>query len=198
MGKSAEELRREIDETRGELGTTVDAISDHVSPSRIMERRKDRLVDRWTSAKQTVMGSASGLHDSVASATDSVGRAPQGITSQTQGQPIVAGVIAFGVGFLAASVFPGSRAEAQLAQKVQAAAQPVVDELKQSGQDVAAALKEPALESVQQVKETALSGATEVQGSAQGMAGDLKSTFADASDQMSSQVGDSVENLRNQ
>ena len=33
MGQSAEELRRGIAETRDDLGTTVDAISDHVSPT---------------------------------------------------------------------------------------------------------------------------------------------------------------------
>ena len=56
---------------------------------------------------------------------------------------MVAGAIAFGLGFLAAAMFPGTDAEAQLAQKVQDVAQPAVDELKQSGSEAMSALKEP-------------------------------------------------------
>ena len=70
----------------------------------------------------------------------------QGAIAQTKGQPLVAGALAFGVGFLIASAFPGSQTEGQVAQKIREAAQPAVDELKQAGHEAAAALKEPALE----------------------------------------------------
>ena len=42
MGQSAEELRREIEETRDNLTGTVDAIGDRVSPGRIVERKTNR------------------------------------------------------------------------------------------------------------------------------------------------------------
>ena len=60
MGQSAEELRRGIAETRDDLGTTVDAISDHVSPTRVIERRKEKFAARWHSTKESVMGNAVG------------------------------------------------------------------------------------------------------------------------------------------
>ena len=43
MGQSAEELRRDIEQTRNGLGNTMEAIGDRVSPSRMMERRKNRF-----------------------------------------------------------------------------------------------------------------------------------------------------------
>jgi hypothetical protein len=39
MGKSPDELRREIEEVRGDLGNKLDAIGDRVSPGRIYERK---------------------------------------------------------------------------------------------------------------------------------------------------------------
>ena len=36
MGTSAEELRRDIAQTREDLGETIDAIGDRVSPGRVM------------------------------------------------------------------------------------------------------------------------------------------------------------------
>ena len=59
VGQSAEELRLQIAATREDLGTTVDAISDHVSPSRIVQRRKNRVASRWIAARESVMGTAS-------------------------------------------------------------------------------------------------------------------------------------------
>jgi hypothetical protein len=205
MGQSAEELRQQIAETRGELGVTVDAISDHVSPARIVQRRKDRVASRWNAAKESVMGSASNLGSSLSSVTDSVTHSPQAVkkqgtqavVAQTKGQPIAAGVVAFGVGFLAASVFAGTRTEGQIAQKVQELAQPVVEDVKASGQDAVAALKEPALESVAQLKDAAVSGADEVRGTAQEAIGDTKESLSGASQQLSDQAKSAAENARN-
>ena len=41
MGQSADELRHDIEATRGQLGETLDAIGDRVSPGRMIERRKN-------------------------------------------------------------------------------------------------------------------------------------------------------------
>ena len=61
VGQSAEELRDQIAATREDLGVTVDAISDHVNPARIVQRRKDRISSRWSAARESVMGSVSDL-----------------------------------------------------------------------------------------------------------------------------------------
>ena len=65
MGQSADELRRDIEETRYGLTDTLDAIGDRVSPGRVIERRKNRAVQGLQSVRDRVMGSVGGARDSV-------------------------------------------------------------------------------------------------------------------------------------
>jgi hypothetical protein len=193
VGQSAEELRREIAETRGDLGVTVDAITDHVSPSRVMAHQKDRLASRWNSVKEAVMGSTpdlSGIPSSASSATETVGHLPHNAVNRTQGQPVMAGVIAFGLGFLVAAAVPGSKTEAQVAQRLQEAGQPVVEELKQSGQEAVSELKEPAQEAASQLKDAATTGASQVRDVAQEAAHHTADATKDARDSVSEQASE--------
>ena len=74
MGQSAEELRYEIADTRAELGQTLDAIGDRVSPGRMIERRKNRFVVGMRSAKDRIMGTASDAGTAVTDRVQGVGR----------------------------------------------------------------------------------------------------------------------------
>ena len=56
MGQSTHELRRDIERTRADLGDTLDAIGDRVSPGRMIERRKNRMSSGIRSVKDRVMG----------------------------------------------------------------------------------------------------------------------------------------------
>ncbi|GAC1503866.1 MAG: hypothetical protein NVS1B14_09500 [Vulcanimicrobiaceae bacterium] len=56
MGKSADELRLEIEQTRGELGNTFNAIEDRVSPKRVLMRKTERIRATMKSMKDMVMG----------------------------------------------------------------------------------------------------------------------------------------------
>ena len=167
MGQSTEELRREIAETRNDLGTTVDAISDRVSPSRVVERRKEKFAAGWTSVRESIMGSAAEVQGSVNAAGEAGHQLPDAALTKTQGSPLVAGAVAFSLGFLAAAMFQGTDTEAQLADKAQEIAQPALDEVKQSGQKAVAALKEPVLASAQHLKKDAQSGVEEIRGAAE-------------------------------
>ena len=73
MGQSAEELRYEIADTRAELGQTLDAIGDRVSPGRMIERRKNRFVVGMRSAKDRIMGTASDAGHAVTDGVQGVG-----------------------------------------------------------------------------------------------------------------------------
>ena len=44
MGQGPEELRHDIERRRDDLGETIDAIGDRVSPGRIIERRRNRIA----------------------------------------------------------------------------------------------------------------------------------------------------------
>lgn len=72
-----------------------------------------------------------------------------------QGIPLAAGVIALGVGWLAASLLPASQKEQELASRLEERAQPVLDDVKQQARHVAEELKEPAQQAAQHVKESA-------------------------------------------
>ena len=58
MSQSAEEIRAEIEATRRELGQDVDALADKVTPSKIVDRQKNKLRGALTSVKERVMGAA--------------------------------------------------------------------------------------------------------------------------------------------
>jgi len=166
MGQSPEELKQDIESTRADLGETLDAIGDRVSPGRVIERRKNRTRQRLAELRERVMGAASDTvetaKDRLAATADTVREVPQAGRQQTQGRPLVAGALAFGLGFLVAAVLPRTEAEeraaAQLAEKVE----PLKQELTAAGQDVAEQLKEPAQQAATQLKESAVSAAHEV------------------------------------
>ena len=159
MGESADELRRDIEETRGGLTETLDAIGDRVSPGRVIERRKNRMIQGVQSVRDRVMGSASDARDSVAGGTstavDTVKEAPDMVRQQTQGSPVVAGAIAFGVGFLAAVILPASQPEQRAPKGLMDKAEPLKDELSSIGREVAEDVKGVAQDAVDEVKATA-------------------------------------------
>jgi ElaB/YqjD/DUF883 family membrane-anchored ribosome-binding protein len=174
MGQSAEELRRDIEDTRDDLGRTLDAIGDRVSPGRIVERRKNRMMNGLSSVRDRVMGSASdaghAIGDTASGTVDTLKGTPDAVVQQTQGSPLVAGALAFGVGVLVASVFPASAKEQAVADQLKEKAQPLADDLKETGQEMAEHLKEPAREAVESVKQAAAEGQQAVSDTARGAA----------------------------
>ena len=160
MGQNADELRRDIEHTRNGLSDTLDAIGDRVSPGRVLERRKNRAVQGLQGLRDRVMGSASdakdGVSDATGSAVDTIKDAPDAVRHQTQGSPVAAGAIAFGVGFLIAAIFPPSQPEQQVAHELMGKAEPVKDELVSAGREVAQQVKGAAQDAVEEVKSTAV------------------------------------------
>jgi gas vesicle protein len=175
MGQDTEGLTTtpaDIDATRANLSRDIDELTDKVSPGRVVERRKQAAKGRIGSIRDKVMGSSpmSGSGGSVGgvgskvsgaagSVSDSAGGAVDVIGSKAQGNPLAAGLVAFGAGMLISALIPASEKEAEVAQRAVDAAkehgQPVVDEAKSVGRQMGRELKESAAESAQQVKETA-------------------------------------------
>lgn len=210
MGQSAEELRRDIERTREELGGTIDAIGDRVSPSRVMERRTNRMKDGITSVRTRVMGSAEdrwsslaegvhttgsdtggrmsdvghGLADRASDVGDTVRGAPDTVRTQAQGNPLMAGVVAFGLGAVIGAAFPGSKVEGQLAQTAMAKAEPLKEEAQQIGQQLSSSLQESGQQAAEHVKETATQGAEQVKQTAQQHAEHTAEVGAEAADKV--------------
>jgi cell division septum initiation protein DivIVA len=190
MGKSASDVRQDIDTTRREMGYTIDEIADRASPRRVVDRRRQRVAERWHSVRIAVMGepddglpdggpsggALGGMREAAGSAQgtmQSAGEqashlagqareAPDMVKRQAQGNPVAAGVIAFGAGLLAASLLPATEQEQQAARKLKEQTEPLQDELKQAGRQVADDLKSSAQESAEQVKQTSSDAAREV------------------------------------
>jgi ElaB/YqjD/DUF883 family membrane-anchored ribosome-binding protein len=187
MGQSTEELTTQIEDTRGDLARDVDALTDRVSPSRMVERRKAAARGRMRQLRSKVMGTAhSGQHATTSTAqhaVDTVSGTTQDamstIEDRVEGSPLAAGVIAFGAGMVLSALIPASDAEAQAAQKVVDTAkehgQPVMDEAKSVGQEMGENLKQSATEAGQQVKDTAQQSAEHVKAQGQSSAQEVKS-----------------------
>lgn len=186
-----EQIRADIESTRGELGRDVDALADKVSPPKIMERQKTRLRERFGGVKERVMGvaddmghSASSMGHSAGSALSDAGDAvknlPHKAKETTQGAPLVVGLVAAGLGFLAASLIPTSNAERRLGSNLREQAQPLVDKAKDTAQEVAQSLKEPAQDAMAQVKDAAASSAQTVKDEAQHTAERVKGNVTES------------------
>ncbi len=159
MGQSAEELKHAIEGTRADLSDTLDAIGDRVSPGRVLERRKNRMVGGVQALKDRVMGplgtAKDGATDGAGSAVATIGSTPDAIRHQTQGSPLAAGAIAFGVGFLLAAVFPPTSSEQRAAGELMDRAEPLKDDVVAAGHEVADAAKDAAKGAVDELKTVA-------------------------------------------
>jgi hypothetical protein len=194
MGQSTEELREEIEQTRQSMTTDVDALQDRVSPSAIVERRKQAARSRMLGVRDKVMGtahsagtSASGTagsaKDSAAGAVGSVkGTAHDTVSTaqdKVQGAPLAAGLVAFGAGMIVSALIPASEKEAVAAGHAVDAAkehgQPVVDQARSVAQDVAAEVKDTATQAAQEVKDTATDSAQKVKSEGQSGVDEVRS-----------------------
>jgi hypothetical protein len=203
MSTDPDQIRSEIDQTQRELSADVDALTEKLSPQRMVERRvrrsrtaitnvKDRIMGSTSDAYQTAGSAASGVGGSVgarasaardtvagtaSSAVDTVRSAPDTARRSTQGNPLAAGLIAFGAGWLLSALLPASEPEQQVASQVKDFAveqgRPVAEQLGQTGQQAAQELKESAQQRAETVKETATDAASTVTGEAQSAASDV-------------------------
>ena len=219
-----DQIRGDIERTQTHLSTDVNALSDKVTPGRIVQRRvgraraaagrlKDRVMgsdptpsyyggapggrfgqaasgvpDTASSAASSVSDAASGaastMSDAASSVATAVQEAPQVARRQAQGNPLAAGLIAFGAGWLVSSLLPASRREQQLAEQARDKAtelgQPLAEAAKQAATEVKNNLQEPARQAVESVKSTATEGGQTVAQEGRSAAQDVQATTPDA------------------
>ncbi len=197
MGEATEEqLTRDIEHRRAELSRDLDALTDKISPSQIVERRKEAARGKLRGVRDKVMGTAQDTRQSLASAgsgaggsvsgaasgvassvTDTAHSAKDTLQSQTEGNPLAAGLIAFGAGWLVSSLMPVSEKESRAAQQLVETAKdsPLMEEARSLGQEVGQNLKESAAEAAQEVKSTAQESVETVKQEGQSSAETVKS-----------------------
>jgi hypothetical protein len=232
MSTDPDQIRSEIDQTQRELSADVDALTEKLSPPRIVERRVQRSREAMTNVKDKIMGSTSDTYQTAGSATSGVGESvsarassardtaasaassardtaagaassavdtvrstPDAIRRRTTGNPLAAGLIAFGAGLLLSSLLPASEPEQQVATQVKDFAteqgRPVAQQLGQAGQEAAQELKESAQLRAESVRQTAADAASTVKGEAQSAAADVKDQAQESTGRVRDQAGPS-------
>lgn len=208
MAQDPQQLKDEIARQREQVNRDLEAIGDHVLPGRVAERTRTKVRRRLHDVRDRVMGTAedatSSTGDALGSAGDAVtgaahrvgqqaqqigeqiAAAPQVVTRRAEGNPIAAGMIAFGAGLLLAALLPTSEAEQELADRLA----PSIDEARElaqgtaqdAAQHVVADLREPVQEAVEDVKERAAEAAGTVADQARGGLEDVADSARGATD----------------
>ncbi|HEX6500050.1 MAG TPA: DUF3618 domain-containing protein [Micromonosporaceae bacterium] len=213
MSTDPDLIRREIEVTRSNLSSDVDALAYKVSPSRIVEDRKQRARHALRNVRDKVMGTASELGHSTGQAVHSVGdqaasaastvsdrahavaggvgeaahRAPQALRERSEGNPIAAGLIAFGVGMLVSSLISATRREQQVATQVREQAAEhggaVREKLGEVAGELREELREPARQATRSVRATAEDAVRAVRDDTRSAEHDVKETAQQSRDQ---------------
>ena len=183
MSNDPDQIRVEIERTRSSLSENVNTLTDTVTPSHIARRQADKARNTLSCVKDKVMGTASDLSSSTSDAASGVGSAvtsaPDTAKAQAAGNPLAAGLVAIGIGWLVGSLLPASRRESQAAGQLKDAATPLVTE---AAKDVAQNLKEPAQQAVSAVQQTAADAAATVKDESVSSAQNVKDQAVQAKD----------------
>ncbi|MEU4381225.1 DUF3618 domain-containing protein [Micromonospora echinofusca] len=210
MSNDPDRIRWEIENTRNELSSDVDALADKVNPRRIAGERVGQARGALTRAREKVMGVQSDGHGAAQRVSHATGQrmshaadSARGLGEQSrermshvagsvreearslgqqsrqqaQGNPLAAGLIAFGAGLLVSSLIPASRPERQWAGQAKEMVSEHSDQLRaqaghlreqasevgrEVGHEMRHNLREPAQEAARAVGSTAVSGASAV------------------------------------
>jgi len=207
MAEEPDQIRDDIELTRTQLAHDVDRLADKTSPSRVAQRRWSNAKARLRGMSDRVMGTASNGGTSVkdkasdvagtvrdkagdvkdkagdvaGQVADQVREAPAMVSRQTQGNPIAAGLIAFGAGMLVASLLPTTEVEKRAGQQ-----------LREQAGDLAEQVREPLQESVQSLREDLGDHAREAVASVKDTAKDAAQSTAQTAKDNAQSAKDSV------
>jgi gas vesicle protein len=177
---SADELRAQIERQRSELGRDLEVLGDKVSPGRMVDRRKEAVRQRTRGWKDRIMGATDSATSRMSDTADSMGQhlheAPTAARHQVQGNPLAAGLVAFGAGAVLAALLPTSEKERRMAQQATPALERAAEEAGSLAMQTKDDLQPMAQDAVQHVKDDAQQAADQVKQEAQGAANEVKTT----------------------
>lgn len=216
ISNDPDEIRADIERTRGTLSNDVDDLAESVKPKSVARRQVDKVKDAVGSVTDQVMGSdeddprsstvadkADAAKDAVADkayaakdtvseraseAREAVREAPTTVKGKAQGNPLAAGVIAFGLGMLVSSLIPSSEKERQAVSQLQENLEPVKEKASELAKDVGESLKPPVQEAAESVKTTAQEGVESVKQEGQAGAQDVKEQAQDSKETVQQQT----------
>lgn len=152
MGEDPREIRQQIEETRSQMGDTVDAIAYKAD---VKERAKDSIADKKDRAVGTIANTKDRLFGSVNDATPSTGDMKQGAqraASVAQENPIGLAIGGVAVGFLVGMALPSTRMEDQ---RIGPVADQAKEKAREAGQEAVERGKTVVEETAQKATEAA-------------------------------------------
>ena len=178
MGKDPSEIREEIEQTRGEMGETVEALAYKAD---VKTRAKDNIAGKRDRLKEKVTGTGSRVSEATPDAEEVKQRAKRA-AGIAQENPLGLALGSVAVGFIAGMLVPSTRIEDE---KIGPMADQVKERAKDTGQEALERGKEVAQDAAQSAKETAQQSgqkqAEELRGSAQDKAQEAKEGASQAS-----------------
>jgi hypothetical protein len=191
MGEDPDRIREQIEQTRSEMGETVDALGYKAD---VKTRAKESIQEKRDSAKESVVGATQSVKEKLVGAKDSVAGTAGSATGRVgdatpdreqvkrqarqakglaQENPLGLAIGSVAVGFIAGLLVPSTRVEdeklGEVSDQVVAKAKQTGEEALEHGKQVAQetaqsaqeTLKESAQQHGQEVKETAKDNADE-------------------------------------
>ncbi len=149
MAKDPDQIREEIEETRAEMGETVEALAYKTD---VKTRAKDAMVEKKDSLSSRVKGTAGAAGERTKQTAGTARERGRQAATKARENPLGLAVGSAAVGFLAGLVAPSTRAEEE---KVGPMAEQVKEKAKETGQEAFERGKEVAQEAAQSAKETA-------------------------------------------
>lgn len=134
--------------------------------------------------------------DAVDGVRQNVADAPRAVRRNTRGNPLAAGLVAFGLGALVGGLMPASEAEKKAAGRVKEQAEPYVEQARDLAKDAAATLQEPAQQAAEQVKQAASNAASNVKDEADFAKLSVQETAAQAKDEVTTQAEQAKDNVK--
>lgn len=200
MAEEPDQLKQDIENTRASLTRDVDLLAEKTSPKKVAQRRwtsvKEKVMgstdtarhaagdtagtvqDKASSAASTVQDKASSaastVQEKAGDAAGAVRSAPRAVVQQAQGNPLAAGIIAFGVGMLAATLIPVTDVERRAGAELKDRSGDLTDKVKDVAMEMKDDLSGTVQEAAGQVKETAQDAAQTTKQQAQSSAQDAK------------------------
>ena len=142
MSNDPDQIREQIQVTRGTLSSDVNTLADTVRPGNVARRQVDKV--------------------------------------RSVGNPLAAGLIAFGTGWLVASLIPSSGPEQRAATKARENASVLTEPLGEAAGQVGSNLRGPAQEAADAVKATAAEAAASVRSEGVSAVQDVKDVGTEA------------------
>ena len=137
------------------VGDAPDDVIDHMAGQAVVDDPHDRHVGQAGIRQQMI-------------------DARRGTRRRTQGNPLAAGLVALGAGWLIGSLIPATRKEQEAAAALKEQARPLVENAQQWAKEAGEQLREPAQAALADVKETAAESLDRVKSEGAGVAAEVK------------------------